>query len=350
MKTHIHSSRRPILIAFLALLAFGAAFLADSHTSQAQQAAQSNPLGGLRWRNIGPFRGGRSVAVTGVASQPMVYYFGSTGGGVFKTTDGGAKWEPVSDGQPFGTGTVGAIAVSESDPNVVYVGMGEACIRGNFSHGDGVYKSTDAGKTWKHMGLEDSRVIGRIRVHPKNPDLVYVAAFGHAAGANQYRGVFRSKDGGKTWERSLFKSVKAGAVDLSMDPSNPNVLYASIWEAKRTPYSLESGGPDSGLYKSTDGGDTWKEISRNPGGPKGAALGRIGVAVSPANPERVWALIEAEDGGVYRSDNGGGNWVRVNESRNLRQRAWYYTHIYADPKSADTVYVLNTGFYKSVDG
>src|SRR5499433_586529 len=350
MKTHIRFSRHAALIAFLALAAVGATLATNSNSSRAQQASQSNPLSGLRWRNIGPFRGGRSVAVAGVASQPMVYYFGGTGGGVFKTTDGGANWEPVSDGQPFGTGTVGAIEVSQSDPNVVYVGMGEACIRGNFSHGDGVYKSTDAGKTWKRVGLEDSRVIGRIRVHPKNPDLVYAAALGHAAGANDQRGVFRSKDGGKTWDRVLFKSNKAGAVDLSMDPSNPNVLYASIWEAKRTPYSLESGGPDSGLYKTTDGGDTWTEISRNPGGPKGAALGRIGVAVSPANPERLWAIIEAEDGGVFRSDNGGGNWAKVNENRNLRQRAWYYTHIYADTKSADTVYVLNTGFYKSVDG
>src|SRR6266545_4015530 len=350
MKTHIRFSRHAALIALLALAAFGAALVTGSISSHAQQASQSNPLSGLRWRNIGPFRGGRSVAVAGVASQPAVYYFGGTGGGVFKTTDGGVTWEPVSDGQPFGTGTVGAIEVSQSDPNVVYVGMGEACIRGNFSHGDGVYKSTDAGKTWRRVGLEDSRVIGRIRIHPKNPDLVYVAALGHAAGPNDQRGVFRSKDGGKNWERVLFKSNKAGAVDLSMDPSNPNVLYASIWEAKRTPYSLESGGPDSGLYKTTDGGDTWTEISRNPGGPKGAALGRIGVAVSPANPERVWALIEAEDGGVFRSDNGGKNWAKVNDNRNLRQRAWYYTHIYADPKSADTVYALNTSFYKSVDG
>ncbi len=350
MKTHIRFSHRAVLVVFFSALAFGVAFVTNSDSSRAQQASQSNPLSGLRWRNIGPFRGGRSVAVAGVASQPMVYYFGGTGGGVFKTKDGGVNWTPVSDGQPFGTGTVGAIEVSQSDPNVVYVGMGESCIRGNFSHGDGVYKSTDAGKTWKRAGLEDSRIIGRIRVHPKNPDLVYVAALGHAAGANEQRGVFRSKDGGKTWERALFKSNKAGAVDLSMDPSNPNVLYAAIWEVKRTPYSMESGGPDSGLYKSTDGGDTWKEISRNPGGPKGAMLGRIGVTVSPANPERVWAIIEAEDGGVFRSDNGGGTWTKVNESRNLRQRAWYYTHIYADTKSADTVYALNVGFFKSVDG
>ncbi|MCG3161124.1 MAG: hypothetical protein JMDDDDMK_02242 [Acidobacteria bacterium] len=349
MKNQIRFSRRAVFIAVFALLASGVALVANSNSSHAQQSAQSNPLSGLRWRNIGPFRGGRSIAVAGVASQPNVYYFGGTGGGVFKTTDGGANWTPVSDGQPFGTGTVGAIAVSESDPNVVYAGMGESCIRGNFSHGDGVYKSVDAGKTWKRAGLEDSRIIGRIRIHPKNPDLVYVAALGHAAGTNEQRGVFRSKDGGKTWDRVLFKSNKAGAVDLSMDASNPNVLYAAIWEAKRTPYSLESGGPDSGLWKSTDGGDTWTDISRNTGLPKGV-LGRIGVTISPANPERVWAIVEAEDGGVFRSDNGGRNWTKVNEGRNLRQRAWYYTHIFADPKSADTVYVLNVGFHKSIDG
>lgn len=349
MKNQIRFSRRAVFIAVFALLASGVALVANPNSSHAQQSAQSNPLSGLRWRNIGPFRGGRSIAVAGVASQPNVYYFGGTGGGVFKTTDGGANWTPVSDGQPFGTGTVGAIAVSESDPNVVYAGMGESCIRGNFSHGDGVYKSVDAGKTWKRAGLEDSRIIGRIRIHPKNPDLVYVAALGHAAGTNEQRGVFRSKDGGKTWDRVLFKSNKAGAVDLSMDASNPNVLYAAIWEAKRTPYSLESGGPDSGLWKSTDGGDTWTDISRNTGLPKGV-LGRIGVTISPANPERVWAIVEAEDGGVFRSDNGGRSWAKVNEGRNLRQRAWYYTHIFADPKSADTVYVLNVGFHKSIDG
>ncbi len=349
MKTHIRFSYRAVFIAFAALLAIGVATIKISAPSNAQTLAQSNPLSGLRWRNIGPHRGGRSIAVAGVPSQPMVYYFGGTGGGVFKTTDGGVNWEPVSDGQGFGTGTVGAIAVAESDPNVVYVGMGESCIRGNFSHGDGVYKSMDAGKTWRRVGLEDSRIIGRVRVHPKNPDLVYVAALGHAAGVNDQRGVFRSKDGGKTWDRVLFKSNKAGAVDLILDPSNANVIYAAIWEARRTPYSLESGGPDSGLWKSTDGGDNWTDISRNPGLPKGV-LGRIGVTVSPANPDRVYAIIEADDGGVFRSNDAGKNWTKVNEGRNLRQRAWYYTHIYADPKSADTMYVLNTGFYKSVDG
>ncbi len=340
---------RPLTLLMIFGLLFGAAVIFQSTTSQAQQAASQNPLTGLRWRNIGPFRGGRSVAVAGSAAQPNVYYFGSVGGGVFKTIDGGENWIPVSDGQPFGTGTVGAITVSESDPNVVYVGMGESCIRGNFSHGDGMYKSVDAGKTWKRIGLEDSRIVGRIKVHPKNSDLVYVAAMGHAAGANEQRGVFRSKDGGQNWQRVLFKSSKAGAVDISMDTNNPNVLFASIWEAKRTPYSLESGGPDSGLWKTTDGGDTWTDISRNPGMPRGT-LGRIGVVVSPANSDRVYAIVEAEEGGVFRSDNAGATWTRVSADRNLRQRAWYYTHIYADTKNADTIYVLNVGFFKSIDG
>lgn len=347
MKTNVRFLRPLTLLVVFTLLP-GTAAISQS-SSQAQQASSNNPLNGLRWRNIGPHRGGRSVAVAGVASQPNVYYFGSVGGGVYKTLDGGVNWEPVSDGQGFGTGTVGAIDVSLSDPNVVYVGMGESCIRGNFSHGDGVYKSVDAGKTWKRAGLEDTRIVGRVRIHPKNPDLVYVAALGHAAGPNEQRGVFRSKDGGKNWERVLFKSGKAGAVDLSMDPSNPNVLYAAIWEAKRTPYSMESGGPDSGLWKTTDGGDTWTDISRNAGLPKGM-LGRIGVAVSPANSDRVYSIVEAEDGGVFRSDNGGQAWTKVSDNRNLRQRAWYYTHIYADPKNADTIYVLNVGFHKSIDG
>lgn len=323
-------------------------------TSQAQQPAAARTdagslLKGLQYRHIGPFRGGRSVAVAGVPSQPMVYYFGATGGGVWKTVDGGVNWESLSDGQPFGTGSVGAVEVSLSDPNVVYVGMGETSIRGNVSHGDGVYKSIDAGKTWKRVGLEDTRHIGRVRVHPRNSDIAYVAALGHIFGPNEQRGIFRTKDGGKSWERVLHKSNKAGAIDLVIDPANPNNLYAAMWEAKRTPYSLESGGPDSGIWKSTDGGDTWTEISRRPGLPKGL-LGRIGITVSGANADRLWAIVEADDGGVFRSDNGGDSWIRVNEGRNLRQRAWYYSHIYADPKNADTVYVLNVGFYKSVDG
>ena len=318
--------------------------------AQAQQPQPSpDPLKPLQWRSIGPYRGGRVDAVTGVASQPMVFYYGATGGGVWKTTDGGINWEVVSDGSVFGTGSVGAIALSDSDPNTIYVGMGEAAIRGNTSHGDGVYKSTDAGKTWKRIGLEDSRQISRIRVHPKNPDIVYVAAQGHVWGTNETRGVYRSKDGGKTWERVLYKGNKAGACDLIMDPTNPNVLYAGLWEVYRKPWTLESGGPTSGIFKTTDGGDTWTEITRNPGLPKGT-IGISGIAISPANPDRVWAIVEAEDGGVFRSENAGRTWTKVNEERRLRQRAWYYTRIYADPKSADTVYVLNTGFYRSNDG
>ena len=312
-------------------------------------AKQFELLKPLQYRSIGPYRGGRSAAVAGVASQPFVYYYGATGGGVWKSTDGGINWESVSDGSVFGTGSVGAIAVSDSDPNVVYVGMGESPIRGNVSHGDGMYKSTDGGKTWKHIGLEDTRQIPRVRVHPKNPDLVYVAALGHVWGPNDQRGVFRSKDGGKTWEKILSRGDKAGAIDLIIDPTNPNVLYAGFWEVYRKPWTLESGGPGSGIFKSTDGGDTWNELTRNPGLPRGM-VGKVGITVSPANPERVWAIVEAEDGGVFRSDNGGRTWTRVNEERRLRQRAWYYTRIYADPKNADSVYVLNVQFFKSNDG
>lgn len=301
----------------------------------------------MTWRCIGPYRGGRVTAVAGVSGQPFTYYFGATGGGVWKTEDGGLNWEPVSDGF-FGTGSVGAIAVSEWDSNVVYVGMGEAPIRGNVSHGDGTYKSTDGGKTWKKIGLSDASQISRVRIHPKNPDLVYVAALGHVYGPNEERGVFRSRDGGKTWEKILYRSDKAGAIDLILDPLNPRNLYAALWEAYRTPHSLVSGGPDSGLFKSADGGDTWIEISRSRGLPRGL-LGKIGVTVSPAKKDRVWAIIEAKDGGVFRSDDGGESWLKMNEDRRLRQRAWYYSRIYADSKDAETVYVLNTGLYRSVD-
>jgi photosystem II stability/assembly factor-like uncharacterized protein len=318
--------------------------------TQAQQRAgdDASMLKGLKWRQIGPYRGGRSTAVTGVPSLPKVYYFGATGGGVWKTTDGGVNWEAVSDGF-FKTGSVGAIGVSESDPNIVYVGMGESPIRGNVSHGDGVYKSTDAGKTWKHMGLEDTRQISRVRVNPKNPDIVYVGAQGHVWGPNEQRGVFKSTDGGKTWKKVLYKSDKAGVTDLILDPSNPSVIYAALWEVYRKPWTLESGGSDSGIHKSTDGGETWTDLSKNPGLPKGI-WGNIGITVSPVSSDRLWAIIEADEGGVFRSDNGGKTWTKVNESRNLRQRAWYYTRIYADPQVLDTVYVLNTGFYKSIDG
>jgi len=302
----------------------------------------------MTWRCIGPFRGGRATAVAGIPSQPYTYYFGATGGGVWKTEDGGLSWVCVSDGF-FKTGSVGAIAVAEVDPNVVYVGMGESPMRGNVSHGDGLYKSVDAGKTLRHIGLNETSQISRVRIHPRNPDLVYVAALGHVYGPNEERGVFRSKDGGLTWEKILYRDNKTGAIDLVLDPSNPRIIYAALWEFYRTPYSLSSGGPGSGLFKSTDGGDTWTEISRNKGLPQGI-LGKIGVTVSSAKPERVWAIIEAEDGGVFRSEDGGNTWRRVNSERRLRQRAFYYTRIYADTKDQETVYVLNTGLYRSVDG
>ncbi len=306
------------------------------------------PLRDIHWRSIGPFRGGRATAVAGIPSQPQTYYFGATGGGIWKTTDGGFTWLPVADGQ-IATGSVGALAVSESDPNIVYAGMGEACIRGNASPGDGVYKSTDSGRTWKHMGLEQTQQIGAVVVNPRNPNIVFVAALGHQFAANEERGVYRSLDGGTTWKQVLTRGPKAGAVDIVMDANNSNVLYAAFWEVYRTPYSLESGGPGSGIWKSTDGGETWRDLTHSTGMPRGIQ-GRIGITVSPANSDRVWAIVEADDGGVYRSDNGGGSWTRVNQQRDLRQRAWYYTHIYADPKNAEEVYVLNTGVYRSLDG
>lgn len=322
----------------------------EAQNAQVNQNATIDPalLNALEWRSIGPYRGGRVVAVAGDPVHQQVFYFGSTGGGVWKTNDGGQYWQNVSDGY-FKRASVGAIAVAPSDPNVIYVGMGEATIRGNVSHGDGVYKSTDMGKTWTHLGLEDTRHIGQVRVHPYNPDVVYVAALGHAHGPNKERGVYRSRDGGKTWENILFKSEKAGAIDLAMDPTNPRILYASFWEAKRLPHTLISGGEDSGMYKSTDGGDTWTEITRNRGLPTGL-IGKVGLAVSPAKPERVWAIVEAEDGALFRSDDSGESWQRLSEQGGIRARAWYYMHIIADPQDAETLWALNVQAWKSIDG
>jgi len=304
--------------------------------------------GSLEYRNIGPHRGGRVVAVAGDAHDRNVFYFGSTGGGVWKTKDGGKSWRNVSDGF-FKYASVGALAVSQSDPNVIYAGMGETSIRGNVSRGDGVYKSTDAGRTWQHMGLAETRNIGEIQIHPSNPDVVYVAALGHVWGPNEERGVFRSTDGGATWTKVLFKSNKAGAVDISMDPNNPRILYATIWEAGRGPHFLSSGGEDSGIWRSTDGGDTWEDISRQPGLPKEGIYGKIGISASPAQSGRVYAIVEHEQGALYRSDDYGTTWTKGSEDRNLRTRAWYYHHIIADPQNADTVYVLNVSFWKSID-
>jgi photosystem II stability/assembly factor-like uncharacterized protein len=302
----------------------------------------------LQWRCIGPPRGGRVVAVAGDPLNPAVFYFGACAGGVWKTDDAGTYWYNISDGY-FKTASVGAIAVSESDPNVIYAGMGESCIRLDVSYGDGVYKSTDGGKTWTHLGLADTRHIARIRIHPHNPDIVYVAALGHIFGPHQQRGVFRSTDGGKTWEHVLYKSGDAGAADLSLDPQNPRLLYAALWQVRRDFWSLTSGGPDSGLYKSTDGGTTWTEITNNPGLPKGLK-GRMGVAVSPAKAGRVWATIEAEDCGLFRSDDGGATWELVSDNRDLQGRPWYYQHVFADPQDPDTVWILNYQTWKSLDG
>jgi len=304
-------------------------------------------LSGLRWRSIGPARGGRSQAAAGSTKRPLEYYFGAVGGGAWKTTDGGVNWRPVSD-RYFKTSSVGAIAVSESNPDVVYVGMGETQLRGNIIQGDGVYKTTDAGRTWTHVGLEKTRAIGRIRVHPTNPDIVYVAALGDPYASTPDRGVFKSIDGGKTWERVLFRDDKTGAVDLSMDAKSPDVLYAAMWQVFRTPHSLSSGGPGSGLFKSTDGGGTWTELTNNPGLPK-PVWGKIGVSVSPADPSRVYAIIEAQDGGLYLSDDAGATWKLANADRNIRQRAFYYTRVTADPQAKDTVYILNVSFYRSTD-
>lgn len=300
-----------------------------------------------QWRLVGPFRGGRASAVTGVPGKPNLFYMAATGGGVWRTQDGGQTWENISDGY-FG-GSVGDVKVAESDHNVIYAGGGEVTVRGNVSYGYGIWKTVDAGKTWEHMGLPDSRHVGRIRIHPQNPDLVYVSVMGDLYKPSEERGVYRTKDGGKTWERILFANDEAGSVDLVLDPNNSRVLYASTWRIRRTPYSLESGGEGSGIWKSTDAGDTWTNIMDAKGLPEGP-IGIIGLAVSPVNSERVFAIIEAEKGGVYRSDNAGESWSLVNTSRALRQRAWYYSRIYADTQDEDIVYVMNVNYHKSTDG
>ncbi len=302
----------------------------------------------LRWRLVGPFRGGRAVTAAGDPNRRLVFYFGSCAGGVWKTVDAGITWQNVSDGY-FGSASIGAIAVAPSDPNVIYVGTGEAHIRGNVVAGDGVYKSTDAGRTWTKIGLGDTRHIGRIRVHPTNPDVVYVAALGHAFGPNQERGVFRTSDGGRSWDRVLYRDEDTGAVDLAMDVTNPRVLYASLWQTRRGPHFLSSGGPGSGIFKSTDGGDTWTELSDAPGMAKGVK-GKIGLAVSPARPDRVWAVVEAAEGGLFRSDDGGATWSLVNDNPELKARAFYYMHIFADPQNAEKMYVLNLGMFRTSDG
>ncbi len=326
------------LLCLLASVAFGLPLFAQQYKPENFKQ--------MKWRLIGPFRGGRVEAVTGVVGRPNKYYFGAVGGGVWETTDGGVHWKPIFDKEPIAS--IGAIAVAASDPNVIYVGTGEPCLRGDISYGDGVYRSTDGGKTWENVGLKDTRHIASIVVDPRNPDVAYVAAVGHAYGPNAERGVFKTTDGGKTWDKILFKDDKSGAIDLSMDPNNPRILFAALWQVQRTAWGMTSGGPGSSLYKTVDSGKTWKKVEGK-GWPKGI-LGRIGVAISGADSERVYAQVEAKEGGLYRSDDGGKTWELVNEDHRFLQRAWYYMHIFADPKAADTVYELNVNAFRSTDG
>ena len=341
-------SRRFTLLAAVTTGALAASgpFAAPGH---AQEAYPEALWGSLEWRNVGPPRGGRSIAVAGSADRPFEYYMGTTGGGLWKTTDGGQNWRPVTDGQ-INSASIGAVEVCGSDPDVVYMGTGETQLRGNIQQGDGAYRSTDGGVTWEHVGLRETQNIARIRIHPEDCDIAWAAAFGKHSAANPERGVFKTTDGGANWRRVLYRSDRAGAVDISVDVTDPDILYASIWEAWRRSWGMSSGGEDGGLFKSVDGGETWDEITANIGLSEGA-VGKIGVAVSPANPDRVWALIEHEpDGGVWRSDDAGATWTRVNDERKLRQRAFYYTRVYADPNDEEVMYALNTGLYRSRDG
>lgn len=341
------------LVLALSPLASAAAAQATRPAAKAPRAQAAPPttfdssaLQAMEWRNIGPFRGGRATTVTGVSGDPLVYYMGATGGGVWKTEDGGNSWHNVSDGF-LGTGSIGGIAVAASDPNVVYVGTGEAPVRGqSSSFGDGVYRSTDAGRTWKHIGLENTRQISKVIVHPRNEDLVYVAAQGSRWAPTDDRGIYRSADGGKSWSRILFVDASSGPSDLAMDPNNARVMYAAFWDHQRTPWQVRSGGAGSGIWKTTDGGDTWTRL----GGGLPKLMGKIGVSVSPANSDRVFAIIESDSGGLYRSDDAGKTWQRTSDDRALRARAWYYTVVTADPKSADVVYVINAPILKSTDG
>ena len=345
------------LLLILAIAVFGLytpdAFAQEifGHGADVENPAMSEKLlQTLNYRNIGPFRGGRSVAVTGHDADPYTFYTGFAGGGVWKTTDGGNSWYNISDDY-FKTGSVGAITVAPSDPNVIYVGMGETDIRGNMSGGDGMYKSTDAGKTWTYLGMGESQFIGDIEVHPSNPDVLWIAAMGQLFGGegNETRGVYMSTNGGETWEKVLYTSKDAGAVDIAVDPNNPRILFAGMWEAFRTPWSMSSGGETGGLFRSADGGKTWTNISNSPGLPKGT-LGKIGVNISPVNSNIVYAIIENENGGLFKSTNGGDTWSRINSERKLRQRAWYYSKVIPDTKNEDIVYVLNVQFHKSTDG
>jgi photosystem II stability/assembly factor-like uncharacterized protein len=332
--------------ASLMVLAATSAVAADS----AAPAAADPMLAGLKWRNIGPARGGRSISASGSVARPNEYWFAATGGGLWKTTDGGTSWQPMTDGKTD-TAAFGGVAVCEANPDIVYATTGETQLRGNILPGNGVWKTSDGGKTWVKIGLANVHNFSRVRIHPKNCDTVLVGGFGHYGAPNADRGVFRTTDGGKSWTKTLYRDEKSGAVDISIDPANPDVVYAALWEAWRKPWGMSSGGPGSGLFKSVDGGTTWAEITRAPGLPKAGLIGKIGVSVSPADPNRVYAIIEHEaEGGVYASSDAGKTWEKRNDSRDLRQRAFYYTRIVADPKDKDRVYVLNVNFHRSDDG
>ncbi|MBA3649741.1 MAG: glycosyl hydrolase [Chitinophagales bacterium] len=303
---------------------------------------------GMKWRNIGPYQGGRSLTASGVVGNPLIYYLGATGGGVWKTTDAGNTWVSISDSN-FHSASVGALAVSASDPNVIYAGMGEAAIRNTAIMGDGIYKSIDAGKTWKHVLTLDASATGRIIIHPNNPDVAFAAVMGKMFGVNKERGVYRTKDGGKSWQQVLVKNDSTGAIDIDYDPTNPNIIYASLWQVNRKPWKLTSGGTGGGLYKSIDGGDTWTSLSQNPGMPKGL-LGKICIAVAASNPQRVYAMVENKNARLYRSDNGGKTWDTASAKNDLTQRPWYFSEIYCDPNNENLLYISNVEFWKSIDG
>ncbi|HET7564641.1 MAG TPA: glycosyl hydrolase, partial [Gemmatimonadaceae bacterium] len=346
-----------------ALVCAGAPLLAQKPVArQSRRASARTPadsvahlasdpaLRALHWRLVGPFRGGRVAAVAGDPSKPLVFYFGAVDGGVWKTTNAGQSWRNITD-EHSDIASVGAIAVAPSDPNVIYVGGGEADFREDLTYGNGMSRSTDGGETWEHLGLDDARHISAIRVDPSNPDVVYAAATGHAFGSNPVRGVYRSRDGGRSWQRVLFIDDSTAAIDLALDPVNPRILYAAMWKFERYPWGFSAGGGHSGLFKSTDGGDTWTELTHNEGMPK-ALIGRIGIAISPSEPSRLYASIEAADstGGIFRSDDAGATWKRVNADQKFMVRPWYFSGITADPVDPNTVYVLNLGTWRSVDG
>ncbi|RPI67550.1 MAG: glycosyl hydrolase, partial [Ignavibacteriae bacterium] len=343
-----YPSRLLTLLASSAFFAFSLCLftLAPSHPLLGGELDQT--FRSMRFRCVGPFRAGRSLAVASHPSDRMTYYFGATGGGVFKSSDGGDTWVDITDTN-FRTSSIGAICIAPSDPNVIYVGTGETDIRGNISMGDGLYRSTDAGVSWSHVGLTGTQAIADIIVHPDDANTVLVSAMGHVFGANSERGIFKSTDGGASWRKVLFRNDSTGGLTLKMDPTNPRIIYASLWQAYRNGWSMSSGGEGSGLYKSTDGGETWKDLTKNPGMPKGI-IGKICVDVSPAQKNLVWAMIENANGGLFKSTNGGASWQRTSTDANIRQRPWYFNHVYADPKNADVVYVLNVGMHKSING